>query len=313
MNRMLLCALMAMLAMTLAAKMQEIELTARDLGGNPIQDAQVVVSVDEFPLLSWTKPPKCRKYEYKTDADGNVKCRFRCPNGDFSLWLYREGYYDERFSLLRGNSDGRATSFEVVMLRKQKPIPMFSWWGCDPVRQKWTNGIERAGFDLVKNDFMRPNGKGEVADFTIVREMAEVNGEKKCRFMLEFSEADGCYVVKSSFTDIGGRRRGLVYSANTNAHYVSKIELKPVDENATTRIAVDEGDCLVMRTRTVRDKNGDIVACNYSKIYGPIYIARGSLFVFGQSCFNPNDKDANLEFDLRNNLTKRRMGGIHGP
>ena len=57
-----------------------------------------------------------------------------------------------------------------------------------------------------------------------------------------------------------------------------------------------------MRSRSVVDAEGNLKSCNYSKIYGGIFVSED--FKFMTMVFNPKKNDANLEFDTQRNLRK---------
>ena len=57
---------------------------------------------------------------------------------------------------------------------------------------------------------------------------------------------------------------------------------------------------MVLKTRVVTNEVGEVVNCNYSKIYGPMTVDRKMFF--DTMMFNPTPNDPNLESDTRNNL-----------
>ena len=67
---------------------------------------------------------------------------------------------------------------------------------------------------------------------------------------------------------------------------------KDSGDHGAVRVAEDD-ECLVFRTRIVKDEKGNIVSANYGKIYGGIR----TVGFFGAPAiyFNPNPNDLNME------------------
>ena len=61
---------------------------------------------------------------------------------------------------------------------------------------------------------------------------------------------------------------------------------------------------MVLKTRAVTNEVGEVVNCNYSKIYGPMTIVREMFF--DTMVFNPTPNDPNLESATRRNLAYPR-------
>jgi len=99
----------------------------------------------------------------------------------------------------------------------------------------------------------------------------------------------------------------LIYEADTNATFLSNIPFEyTVVSGKVGHISqlLTQDECLVLKTRVVTNEVGDVVSCNYSKIYGPMTVDREMFF--DTMMFNPTPNDPNLEYDSRNNLADVR-------
>ena len=285
-----------------------------DFGGNPISNANVCVRT----FKKWV-PGEGFGHDItmdirgKTDTNGLCKVSFLCKSMEFEYGVGAVGYYgaysdkDVHFARAGSGFTLRQTQFEtnlVVRLKPiGKPIPMFVCYRPRGIgRQlKYPNDARRGiwGFDLKVGDWIKPNGKGEVADFFAEYSEEHLQQDKAVDCALVFTNAvdDGCYVAKCTET-----RFRSDYTANTNAVYMKRLDFDSWGKKYKGRYAtelLDGDEYLVIRTRTKRDEEGRIISANYAKIYGPISFCFGMNFV---SYFNPNENDPNLEADTKVNL-----------
>lgn len=283
-----------------------------DFDGNPISNA--VVSVNTFK--KWTPGEGFGRDVYmdidgRTDANGETKIVFLCKSLNFSFSVKADGYYSNgggiEFARAGSGFMLRQTQFEtnlVVMLKPiVNPIPMFVCYRPRGIgRQLKYPGNARSGtwgFDLRFDDWIKPDGRGEVADFFVEYSEAHLDQDKALDCALVFTNAvdDGCYVAKCT-----GTRFRSDYAANTNAVYIKRLDFDSWGKKYKGRYAtelLDGDEYLVIRTRTRRDEGGRIISANYSKIYGPISFCFGMNFI---SYFNPNENDPNLEAAIKVNL-----------
>ena len=294
-----------------------------DFDGNPISNA--VVRVNTFK--KWM-PGEGFGHDVhmdidgQTDANGETKIVFLCKSLQFSYVVSATGYYGEgsykdinsskaasdiKFARAGSGFTLRQTQFETNLVVKLKPIgkpiPMFVYYMPGGIGRtlKYPNAARRGswGFDLKVGDWIKPNGKGEVADFFAEYSEEHLQQDKAVDCALVFTNAvdDGCYVAKCT-----GTRFRSDYVANTNAVYMKRLDFDSWGRKYKGRYAtelLDGDEYLVIRTRTKRDEEGRIISANYAKIYGPISFCFGMNFI---SYFNPNENDPNLEADTNVNL-----------
>jgi hypothetical protein len=181
-----------------------------------------------------------------------------------------------------------------------------------------TNGVEvtryrPADFDLKECLFLPTKANyirnwdppaGDVSDFRIERFRVTTNGVVTTYGWQDFAPGCGAYVT----TLPGGGHFPVIYGAETNATFLSRI---PYEYSCVSGKVVhisdplNDGECMVLRTRALTNDVGEVVSCNYSKIYGPMSVLDEMLFE--SAIFNPTPNDPNLEFDVDNNLSDSGM------
>ena len=182
------------------------------------------------------------------------------------------------------------------MLKKiRNPIPLYSYTSFEK-KLRFGNDSASAAFDMQRGTWLPPYGNGIQADFHVRYSGIGTNGD--WRTSLVFNPGDGAYIV----SDTAGSHP-LVYNADTNGMYASEYSF------STNSFLLDSKGALIIRSRTELDAKGNPVRANYSKIYGPLEI--GKIFKFSQMVFNPVVNSTNLEFDVRNNLSRNSCGRFH--
>lgn len=144
---------------------------------------------------------------------------------------------------------------------------------------------------------------GEVSDFRIERFSVTTNNVTTVHVSISFAPGCGAYIAQLP----GDGHYPLIYEADTNATFLSNIpfEYSTVSGRVVhSSQLLSEDQCMVLKTRAVTNEVGEVVNCNYSKIYGPMSIDREMFF--DTMMFNPTPNDSNLEYDPRNNLADER-------
>ena len=140
---------------------------------------------------------------------------------------------------------------------------------------------------------------GKTSDFRIERFSVTTNGATAVYGSINFAPGCGAYIAQLP----GDGHYPLIYEADTNATFLSSI---PFEYNIVSGRVVQssqllsEEQCMVLKTRAATNEVGEVVSCNYSKIYGPMSISREVFF--DDMMFNPTPNDTNLESDSNNNL-----------
>lgn len=285
----------------------------QDESGNPVTNAVVAIDTRRDKIeKSAHGRIAMREIRARTDGEGHAHINFPCFSGEFRYSVSAPGFYSWRspdvlFKRREGGVFGlvlteHEKNIEVLLRKVRNPIPMC---GCKG-RFKIPSAEGRFGFDLEKCDWVRPYGVGVHADFWIRYE------EKGCdernyqsRGVMEFEgRYDGAYKTRT----IPGSSFQTVYEADVQATYLQTLDLYSwcrTGSEFQEKAMVGDADCLVLRTRSVVDKDGRLVSCNYSRICGRIYTMERA-FHLGGTAFNPLPNDPNLEFDETRNLVPRR-------
>ena len=208
----------------------------------------------------------------------------------------------------------------VCLTPKHNPRPMYAHdigWGIYLPRKMSSavtnNGIETVQYEPVNfdmkeclvvcsepdYDFFVHGPTGKTSDFRIERFSVTTNNVTTVHGSIDFAPGCGAYIAQLP----GDGHYPLIYEADTNATFLSHIPFEyTVVSGKVDHISqlLTQDECLVLKTRAVTNEVGDVVSCNYSKIYGPMFVERR--MVFEPMMFNPTPNDPNLEFDSKNNL-----------
>ena len=213
----------------------------------------------------------------------------------------------------------------VCLTPKHNPRPMYAYGGCEddgylPKKNPTvllSNDLEVTKYDVVDFDlkdclavssgpYYDPflhGPSGRVSDFRIERFRATTNGVVTTFGWLDFAPGCGAYITPMP----GDGYFPVIYEADTNATFLSRIPYEYSTISGKVVYAshpVKQGECMVLKTRVSTNEVGEVVGCNYSKIYGPMSVFRK--MTFGGAMFNSVVNDNNLEFDIDNNLSNSR-------
>ena len=209
----------------------------------------------------------------------------------------------------------------VCLTPKHNPRPMFAYGGWTKVYLPRknptiavTNGLETTRYDAVDFDLKdclvvssEPDydpflhgPSGRVSDFRIERFRVTTNGVVTTYGWLDFAPGCGAYITPMPSDGYFP----VIYEADTNATFLSRIPFEYSTISGKVVYAshpLNKGECMVLKTRASTNEVGEVVGCNYSKIYGPMSVLKK--MTFGAAMFNPVVNDNNLEFDVDNNLS----------
>lgn len=159
------------------------------------------------------------------------------------------------------------------------------------------------GYDLKRGDFVTPFGEGVVSDFTVRYDYKAGKAASLyyyAKATLTFTnKLDGVYRVnKDLYSELASS-----YHANTNAEYHKSIVLSydRISEGNPIDLQLGESEYLVMRTRSEVNHKGQLESAHYSKLYGPIRVGAGGLYM--GYYFNDEVNNTNIEADTSVNLS----------
>jgi len=269
----------------------KLTLRVVDSRGNPVPDADVEVAFfhrGSFPISGKTDEDGFFTAEHMSESDvhflASKKGYYRTYR---NYWFYREGKPCAK--------DGRwvpwTPTLEVVLKEKRNPVAL----DYKTVESRMPVYDQPIGFDLVKNDWVVPYGKGSRSDMLLTySEKEEALGIGRYTLTLRFSDAgSGVYVRPTDrysqfLSDYVAAPDG--YSTALNFVYERTMDKIISDER------IDESKMLVFRIRVQADGNGNIQSAQYGKIYGPFKFADGpQRFIRFSYYLNPVANDPNIE------------------
>ncbi len=276
---------------------------------NPVTGACVRIWTEVDSNQGFKRSPKYNYYESLTSADGMASLTFPCYSASFRSCAFSDQHYKEdggrlylkfrqkTFSSVDLLEHDKEISF--VLRRRKNPIRMIYsqvYSSCKPFEKEG-----EYGFDLMKGDWLPPNGIGETADFYVYSHGVSTNN------LYPFAEGgilfrdpgNGAYICKKVKTTSGFDTE---YEANSNATYQTVIpsrsfQVKGYGLPLYYSKVLQDDEYMVMRTRTKLDGNGNIRTAHYSVLLGSV----DAIGKFGHRGyrFNPTPNDPNLEIDIR--------------
>lgn len=180
----------------------------------------------------------------------------------------------------------------VSLTPKHNPRPMYAYGGCKngylPRKNPTvvlTNGLEVTRYDPVDFDLKEclvvstePDYdpilhglSGKVSDFRIERFRVATNGVVTTYGWLDFAPGCGAYIT----TLPGDGYFPVIYEADTNATFLSRIPYEYSSVSGKLVYAshpLKKGECMIFKTRAVTNDVGEVVSCNYSKVYGTMSV-----------------------------------------
>ena len=258
----------------------------------------------------------------KTDDKGMFAARGK-TTGEIYINAKQKGFYDTSKKVDIAADEDRKVSWgkwmpatihvDAMLRRIGKPVKLLT---SDFSKDYFIKEAGMTlGFDLLKQDWVKPWGQGEVVDFEVTYELDRTQGldyaeaKLKIGFVRPFDGAYTCKLNKESTLQ-------TVHQADTNGTYQSRLLYwKKRDQNRKfSRHILSEDDILVLRTRSRVDENGNFAGAQYSMIVGGLEFG-GSKNAFGlirfRALVNPTFNDPNLEeMNGYNTPNFRTIGGL---
>lgn len=271
--------------------------------GRPVPRAKVDVF---FDMLDRSK---ARQITGDTGTNGFFVAENR-TGGVLKIKVSCDGYYcskDEisfidmghEHEVKRGRWQPWGMEKEIVLRPVKNPVAVkvpVERWRIASVTNKWI------GFDLEKYDFVKPHGKGVVADMEVKVDWDGLRFPNSAGMdvFMRFTEkyAGGYYqdrVMGSDFKD--------AYFALTNAAYIKEFQFfeHPIRDAHGIMVRFDKSifdpaKVLVIRSRCVLDEQGRLKEARYSQIadFG-FSCANTGWCIMLQATYNPTPNDTNLE------------------
>ena len=244
------------------------------------------------------------KIDGKTDKDGFFTAKGETFLPQVTVYARSIGYYEsvhlEKFtgrSLLLRWEPWNPT-VDVMLRKKRNHVPMYT------KRTDWLKVPklgELVGYDLERGDWVAPYGKGVVRDLVINYQVnMRSNRDYDCKLEITFTnEKDG--IQEFFFDEQEQSSYKWPFIAPVNG-YIDKLSKEIYTASRQLVSNVKDEVNYLFRVRTKIDKDGNIVAARYGKIFGDFEISQSGKINFTYY-FNP-DGTRNLEFDPEKNLFK---------
>jgi len=299
----------------------KITFRAVDEDGNPVPGADADVGID-----SLLHADGHNNYKGKTDAKGLFTVESR-GQGSSDVVIEKDGYYPSRPKVRwsgKLNNDRELAkkvgfrpwnpTIDVVLKKIGKPIPMIvrpnhQVGGIAPKMKEWL------GVDLFVGDWVKPHGKGKISDMLILLEEAYTDERRyKVSAQIKFPK-DGDGLIRISALE--GKESLLKFPRIApEKNYINEVNvsIESDDTGLSKKSSLGEGAGYFFRIRTNKDKQGNIISAHYGKIVKNFKLNivsrkfssdpnfREASIFYMSYYLNPNNNDANLEFDMKNNL-----------
>ncbi len=248
---------------------------------------------NDYPRKTW-------KETFVTDDNGEFVAKEKV-GGRFGFYVKKDGYYRSstgvEFHCRAGVSqlvkDGKwqpyGEKLSLIVKRKKNPVAMASLH-YTPIAVPATNLW--LGIDLESFQWTQPYGNGKHEDMLL-----RFNYEKRDKYAVQWATMDvsftnnqhaGYYVLpQDAYSEMKSP-----YHANTNAVFSQTHTFRQEFFNKYVD-AISDGDCMVFRTRTRIDEDGNLISAHYGKIYGLWEFS--DMIRVRDMFFNTTPNDTNLE------------------
>lgn len=299
MKRMLVLFLMTSFSLQTFAERSVVTYKIIDEGGCPISNAVVrtTTSKHEF-TLSWNSSIPKAKYHSRTDSAGFATCEFDCPQGNFDVMVFAEGFYHENKGPYWFRKDGgefkkNREQIDITLRKIKHPVELI---GTKLISEPLPQSSGVFYFDLEKGGWVLSGHNGKNADIKVSCISTTEGAMTTCTGVVEFVSG-GAYKMK----DIESSIFKTVYEADTNAVYQTAFPFSWMQNDNGSKgyrydFPLSGEEYLVYRTRVVTNSVGKVVSANYGVIHGPMNILK--YFCYAEGSFNPVQNDTNLE-DIR--------------
>jgi len=234
--------------------------------GKPVEGAYVGIGFMQFWNSDWGI-----SINGYTDKNGLFTAKGE-THGTINYGAEKEGYY---------NTDGEYKKFElnkdktkwypwnpiikVVLKRKKNPIPMYE----KGVETRIPIDNKSVGYDLLKGDWVKPYGKGEVSDFIFkVERKIKDEDNYEVKIILTFSnEKDGIQIYYYPYRS--GSEFKFPYEAPLEGYKNKLVRIIGCNKNVGEYDNIENNDKVnyIFRVRTRTDENGKIINAMYGCIY----------------------------------------------
>ena len=241
-----------------------------------------------------------------TDTNGVYVAKGKTDGNYIEFFVGKDGYYGSKAKVVYASmtephkvKDGKWQPYGEELTLVLKPIKNPIKLKSVPVKEfLFTSSVcEWVGYDIEKNDFIKPNGSGEIADFEVYLDwdkIYSINDSKQIGFKIRFiEEGAGFYVQPLDQMS----KLPTPYFAETNRVFEKEAQFYGRYNGKRLKQRFDESQCWIIRSRCKFDDNGKLKVAHYSVVRFLGVSASPELkvgFCF-LGAFNPMPNDTNLE------------------
>ena len=249
--------------------------------------------------------PKGHAISGETGETGIFAAVGKTCGDEIEISVDKSGYYPSKLKLCYatmgrerqvkdGNWQPDCDMQQIVLRKRRNPVLTERFW-----KFRYTKAINSwIGFDVAKNDFVHPHGKGATSDFEAFIDwngdwLPKYNGMAlKIRFADPFSGY--CEIPANTESAFIGP-----YKADPDINYVQNAEFseKVRDDGEIDASLFNKANCWVVRSRCKVDEKGELISANYTVIHDITFACKkGGIAGFSITGFyNPTPNDTNLE------------------
>jgi hypothetical protein len=266
-----------------------------------------------------------------SDAEGKFSASMK-TDGQLTVTATKPGYYKWQDSSMFFSPDiktGKIQPYDpadqpiqILMRKILNPIPLYA----KRMKLDFPKSEGPYGFDMQVADWVAPLGKGSVVDFIVTIQLDRPDPSDRdihhAKLEITFpNPGDGWQIFEAQPS--GGSLLRLPHQAPTNGYH-SVLRREFGSHGYRREIHNDTGSSrkrgsygydspnhdktnYFLRTRTIMDAEGNIIAAHYAKIHGQIRVyglLREDPGLDMEFYFNPTANDRNLEFDPAKNLMR---------
>ncbi len=271
-----------------------------------VDDMGVVVSnatVNIFFGMNFR--PKGHAISGETDKTGIFTAVGKTCGDEIEISVDKSGYYPSKRKLCYatmgrecqvkdGNWQPYCDMQQIVLRKRRNPVLTERFW-----EFRYTKAVNSwIGFDIAKNDFVHPHGKGAISDFEVFIDwngdwLPKYNGMAlEIRFVDPFS---GYYEIPANTESafIGPYKADPVANYAQNAKFSEQVR----SDGEVNESHFDKANCWVVRSRCKVDEKGELISANYTVIHDITFACKkGGIAGFSiTGFFNPAPNDTNLE------------------
>lgn len=242
----------------------------------------------------------------KTDTNGLCVISGKTNGNSIRFLVGKNGYYgsEQKISYVpmgaeRAVKGGKWQPYGEELMLVLRPIKNPIKLKSVPVKEYLltTAVCEWVGYDIEKNDFVKPNGSGEVADFEVYLDwdkIYSINDSRQIGFKIRFIE-EGAGFYEQPLDRMS--KLPTPYFAEGNRVFAKEAQFYGRYNGKRLKQRFNESKCWIIRSRCKIDDNGKLKAAHYSVarflgVSASPDLKVGFCFL---GAFNPTPNDTNLE------------------